>query len=56
MFMTPTVQALADVFLPACTFAERNGIRIGDGVQRGETINKAVQVGEACLLYTSRCV
>ena len=47
MFMTPTVQALADVFLPACTFAERNGIRIGDGVQRGETINKAVQVGEA---------
>ena len=32
---------------PACAFAERNGIRIGDGVQRGETINKAVQVGEA---------
>ncbi|WP_417144892.1 molybdopterin-dependent oxidoreductase [Raoultibacter massiliensis] len=47
LYMTPTVQALADVFLPACTFAERNGIRIGDGVQRGETINKAIQVGEA---------
>ena len=46
MYMTPTVQALADIVLPACTYAERNGIRIGDGVQRGETINKAVQVGE----------
>ncbi len=46
LYMTPTVQALADVVLPACTYAERNGIRIGDGVQRGETINKAVQVGE----------
>lgn len=46
MYMTPTVQALADIVLPACTYAERNGIRIGDGVQRGETINKAVQIGE----------
>ncbi|MBQ9003942.1 MAG: molybdopterin-dependent oxidoreductase, partial [Eggerthellaceae bacterium] len=46
LYMTPTVQALADIVLPACTYAERNGIRIGDGVQRGETINKAVQVGE----------
>ena len=47
LYMTPTAQALADIFLPACTYAERNGIRIGDGVQRGETINKAIQVGEA---------
>lgn len=47
MYFTPTVMALADIVLPACTFAERNGIRIGDGVQRGETINKAVQIGEA---------
>lgn len=46
MYMTPTVQALADIVLPACSYAERNGIRIGDGVQRGETINKAVQIGE----------
>ena len=46
LYMTPTVQALADIVLPACTYAERNGIRIGDGVQRGETINKAIQVGE----------
>lgn len=46
MYMTPTVQALADIVLPACTYAERNGIRIGDGVQRGETINKTVQIGE----------
>ena len=26
--------ALADYFLPACTYAERNGLRIGDGAQR----------------------
>lgn len=42
LFMTPTAMALADVFLPAATFAERNGIRVGDGVQRGETINRCV--------------
>ncbi len=47
MFMTPTAMALADVFLPACTYAERDGIRVGDGAQRGETINKVCQVG-AC--------
>ena len=46
LFMTPTAMALADVFLPACTYAERNGIRVGDGAQRGETINKAVSVGQ----------
>lgn len=47
MFMTPSVMALGDVFLPACTYAERDGIRVGDGAQRGETINKVIQVGEA---------
>ena len=41
LFMTPTAMALADYFLPACTYAERNGLRIGDGAQRAETINKA---------------
>ncbi|HIW75018.1 MULTISPECIES: molybdopterin-dependent oxidoreductase [Gordonibacter] len=46
LFMTPTAMALADVFLPACTYAERDGIRVGDGAQRGETINKVCQVGE----------
>lgn len=46
LFMTPTAMALADVFLPACTYAERNGIRVGDGAQRGETINKAISVGD----------
>ncbi len=46
LFMTPTAMALADVLLPACTYAERNGIRVGDGAQRGETINKAVSVGQ----------
>ena len=31
LFMTPTSMALADYFLPACTYAERNGLRVGDG-------------------------
>lgn len=47
MFMTPTIMALADIVLPACTYAERDGIRVGDGVQRGEAINKVTQIGEA---------
>ncbi len=42
LFMTPTIMALADVVLPAASFPERQGIRIGDGVQRAETINRAV--------------
>lgn len=48
LFMNPTAMALADIFLPACTFAERNGIRIGDGMQRAETINKVIEpIGES---------
>lgn len=43
IFMTPSAMALADVFLPACTYPERDGIRVGDGAQRGETINKVIQ-------------
>lgn len=47
MFMNATTMALADVVLPVTTYPERNGIRIGDGCQRGETINKACEpVGE----------
>lgn len=46
LFKTPTIMALGDVVLPAATFPERDGIRIGDGCQRGEAINKVVQVGE----------
>ena len=46
LFKTPTIMALADIVLPAATFAERDGIRIGDGAQRGEAINKVCQVGE----------
>lgn len=46
LFMTATLMALADVVLPAATYPERDGIRIGDGCQRGETINKAVDGGE----------
>jgi anaerobic selenocysteine-containing dehydrogenase len=46
LFMTPTIMAVADVVLPAATFPERNGIRVGDGCQRGEVINKVTQIGE----------
>ena len=44
--MTPTIMALADLVMPAATFPERNGIRVGDGPQRGEIINKVTQIGE----------
>ncbi|MEI3377171.1 MAG: molybdopterin-dependent oxidoreductase [Coriobacteriales bacterium] len=46
MFMTPTIMALADVVLPVSTFTEKAGIRIGDGFQRIETINKAADAGD----------
>lgn len=46
LFKTPTIMALADIVLPAATYAERDGIRVGDGVQRGEAINKVTQIGE----------
>ena len=46
LFMTPTVMAFADIVLPAATFPERNGLRFGDGMQRGEAINKVTQIGE----------
>lgn len=41
MFMTPTIMALADVVLPVSCFTEKDGLRVGDGFQRFETINKA---------------
>lgn len=43
LFMTPSAMAFGDMILPVCTFTERNGIRCGDGTQRGETINRAVE-------------
>ncbi|MDR0500842.1 MAG: molybdopterin-dependent oxidoreductase [Coriobacteriales bacterium] len=46
LFFTPTIMALADIVLPAATYPERDGLRIGDGPQRGETINKVTQIGE----------
>ena len=46
LFKTPTIAALADVVLPACTFPERNGIAFVSGAQRGSTINKVTDVGE----------
>ena len=36
--MTPTIVALADIVLPAATFPERDGIRIGDGHVKSCTI------------------
>ena len=44
--MTPTIMACADVVLPAATYPERDGLRLGDGMQRGEIINKVTQIGE----------
>lgn len=41
MFMTPTIMALADVVLPVSCYTEKHGLRVGDGFQRLETINKA---------------
>ena len=46
IFMTPTIMALADVVLPAATYPERNGLMVGDGLQRGATLTKVIQVGE----------
>ena len=46
LFKTPTIAALADVVLPACTCPERNGIAFVSGAQRGSAINKVTDVGE----------
>jgi anaerobic selenocysteine-containing dehydrogenase len=42
LFMTPTAMSFGDLFLPVTTYPERNGIRCGDNMQRGETINAAI--------------
>ena len=46
LFMTPTIMAFYDVVLPAAMFPERDGVRLGDGAQRAEAINKVCRVGE----------
>lgn len=46
LFLTPTIVACADIVLPAATYPERDGLRFGDGPQRGEAINKVTQIGE----------
>ena len=46
IFMTPTIMALADVVLPAATYPERNGVHVGEGIQRGEVLTKVCQTGE----------
>jgi anaerobic selenocysteine-containing dehydrogenase len=43
MFMTPTIMAFGDLVLPVTVYPERNGIRCGDGHQRAETINQAIE-------------
>jgi anaerobic selenocysteine-containing dehydrogenase len=48
LFMTPMAMAFCDLFLPVTTFPERDGIRCGDGSQRGETINAAVSPAGEC--------
>lgn len=48
LFMTPMAMAFGDLFLPVTTYPERNGIRCGDGTQRGETINQAVKPQGEC--------
>ena len=47
LFMTPTIQKLCDLVLPAQTYPERNGIVAGCGTQRAEAINKCpIKIGE----------
>ncbi len=47
LFMTPSVQALCDLVLPAQTYPERNGIVAGCGMQRAEAINKCpIKIGD----------
>lgn len=46
LFLTVTMNELCDILLPAACYPERDGIRVGDGVQHGETINKAIDGGE----------
>ncbi len=46
MFMTPTIMAIADVVLPVSCFTEKDGLRVGDGFQRFETINRASDQGD----------
>jgi len=48
LFMTPTAMALADIVLPAATYAERDGILISGGIASFVgAINKAIEpVGE----------
>lgn len=44
LFMTPSIQALCDLVLPAQTYPERNGIVAGCGMQRAEAINKCAKI------------
>lgn len=46
IFMTPTAMGLADVILPAATYPERNGVHVGEGIQRGEVLTKVCHTGE----------
>lgn len=47
LFMTPTVMACADIFLPACTFTERPGITGHQPYQLGAIAQAIEPLGEA---------
>ena len=48
LFMTPTAMAFADIVLPACTYAEKDGIAVTDGNNYLATINKAIEPIAEC--------
>lgn len=46
LFMTPTAMGLADVFLPVCTFPERDGLSLICGIQQAGAMNQVCDPGD----------
>lgn len=46
LFMTPTAMGLADVFLPVCTFPERDGLSLICGIQQAGAMNQVLDPGD----------
>lgn len=46
LFMTPTAMGLADVFLPVCTFPEREGLSLICGIQQAGAMNQVLDPGD----------
>jgi anaerobic selenocysteine-containing dehydrogenase len=44
--MTPTAMGLADVFLPVCTFPERDGLSLICGIQQAGAMNQVCDPGD----------